>query len=209
MSSGPTRSVDRLSLVALTLLVMIVVLSLSSLRGQPPLPITGQEERTPTVFVTSTPGYPRPIFSATDAISRSLELFPAGFTPQQAVARNISHRTLNEWRDGPDYWQENPWVPGEYHPDHPVWIVGILADGLDSRDVMSLGIPEMFMSPTPKAVPGAYYSWDANSGFEAGFGTLITATGEDFASIVNLPTEEITVVPATEIPAIGEPTPTP
>lgn len=208
MSSGPTHAVDRVSLVALIFVVTIVVLSLATLSLAPSPPTTGQEGATPTLFVTSTPDYPRPIFSGTDAISRSLEHFPPGFTPQQTVARNISHRTLKEWRHGPEYWSENPWVPGEYHPDHAVWIVGILADGLDSNDVMSLGIPEMFLEPTPKPVPGAYYSWDANSGLEAGFGTLTTTTGEDFASIVSMPTEEIPVVPATEVPAVGEPTPT-
>jgi len=198
------------SIALISLLVGVAALSLAGMPLRSPSPSTGQAQPTPTFFATSTPSYPRPIFTAAEAISRSLELFPPGGAPQNTVARNISHRTFGEWLDGPAYWEDrDPWQPGEFHPDHPVWLVGILGNNLTDNDIIAIAVPGEFLSPPAVPVPGAFYAFDANSGLEAGFGALTTAPSEDFASIAALPTEAATVVPATEVPRVGAPSPTP
>lgn len=210
---APTAQ-SRWLVLVLTVVTTLGILALLINRSERKAPPTAQGSGTPTPTwePTSTPAFPQPIFTSEDAIARSLVLFPEGHNPHDMVARLITHRTYQQWLLAPGPADPEPtqeWMPPEFHPDHPLWLVGVLGDNLTDVDVMSLSAPQEFLPPTPSLVPGAFYAWDANSGIEAGFGTLTTQPGQDHASIVALVDEGVQIVPATEAPAIGEPTPTP
>ncbi len=208
----------RWSVVVLAAVSGLTFLTMTSRFAAPSLPSTAQGggSPTPTFEQTSTPAFPRPIYGEAEAIARSQELFPEGHNPHDIVARLITHRTLETWLHGPEYWsnpsgnpEQGEWQAPEFHPDHPAWLVGILGDNLTDVNVMSIAIPAPFLSSTASLVPGAFYAWDANSGLNAGFGTLLTTSEQNHGSIELMPTEQVTIVPATDQPAIGEPTPTP
>jgi hypothetical protein len=129
-----------------------------------------------------------PIFTAADAIALTLERFPQGFNPHGPVARLISVDTL---------WQV--WYQGtaggdfEYGATTPVWIVGILGDGMTQSDAVDLpGIGTGVISDTTP-VHGMWYAWYANDGLPAGSGGLLEDPGRSYADLAALPTEDLPI----------------
>jgi hypothetical protein len=191
-------------LAALMTLVVALGLRMVAEGKPPPSPPHAQAESTPTMEPLPTSDFPNPIFTDQDSLLRCLEYLGIT-TPNDAVVRLVSHHTLCVWLLAPvgieDELQGCPddFTPPEFNPDHPAWIVGILADGLTNATLAGLAVEEEFLPETVVPLPGAYCAWDANSGLLAGFGSLSPTPPIDYGSIASLPNEQLSILPATDI----------
>ena len=138
--------------------------------------------------------YVDPIFTAEEAIERSLAEFPPGITPEAPIARLVSHATIFRWTDsGPDGW---------WNPAHPVWLVGVRGEGLTVQ-AMNTGAPGSIPAISdPRLIEGIFWAWDANSGLPTAHGALNDVAGSTrtYERLRQIPNEDIAIVPATEFP---------
>lgn len=211
-SSGGPRSTRRWRYLAvLGLAAAIVLLALAFGQGWSLAPLGGRslfEEATATE-----PPYPTyaaaPVFSATDAISRSIASLPPGFAHSAVVTRLISDGTLTSWRRG----AASPFVPDE----SPVWLVGLAVGNMTVGQAMPReygpgAIPAYPAPDDPLAytaqtltalsvmpVQGMYFAWNANSGDQLGMGVLGPPWPQTLESIAALPEEVIPITAATEV----------
>lgn len=140
-----------------------------------------------------------PLYADDEVISRTLKLFPEGKNPHGAVARLLPYETVDDWRDasGPDV-----------QPDSPAWLVGILGDNLTVEDIMSDYEPgQAGVSGGDVAIEGAFYVWDANSGFLTGVGVLHPSGSRTYATLASLFSVPMTIEAATELPPYPTDTP--
>ncbi len=155
---------------------------------------------TPADARTSTPGvYPNPIYTAEDAIARSLARFPPGHSPHSEIARLVSNYTLEVWlRRYPGQptpaKEEGNW--GDTNPDGPVWFVGILGEGLTDAEILSVPFD---LGPGISA-PGAYYGWDATTGDLVVEGAFLDSGSQSYADLAALADEPLPIEPATPAP---------
>ena len=184
---NPSRSISTVLLLAIAAVLVLFQLAYPRSSGIE----TAQDP-------TETPPYPNPIYTAQDAISRTLSYLPDDLVVTQQATRLVTYTTVDEWRDvvGPNSAQ---------HPQSPVWLVGVTANALSVADV--LGDLEGFVDDF-SAVEGAFYIWDANGGFVAGWGVLDPTTPQNFSTLLALPETSATIVPATVEP-LATPIPTP
>lgn len=128
-----------------------------------------------------------PLFTAAEAISRSLQQFPEGITPTMTVARLVSIGTLNNWRGIDTTPNQN---------DAPAWLVGITGDSLRVGDVLLLAND----IDGATLVDGSYYAWNANGGWPLGVGALGDAWPQNITSLSELSNEQIPIAWATAMP---------
>jgi len=170
--------------------------------------------RTPTsqgATETPTQESPDPIYDAQDAINRSLARFPSGHSPHAEEARLISLYDMEVWLAGVEPPQATP-AMGDFEwdgtdPDDPVWLVGILGDGLTDGDIVRppLGLEVEGARPAP----GGFYVWDANSGSLLVEGAFLEAGMQTYDTFVALASQPLQIVPATPVPTLPYGTPLP
>ena len=129
-----------------------------------------------------------PIYTEADAIARTLERFPQRFNPRGEVARLISYDTLEQV-----WYQGHTDSDFEYGATTPVWLVGILGDGMTRSDAVALPAIGTGVISDTTPVLGMWYSWYANDGWPAGSGGLLEDTGTSYATLAALPTEQIPI----------------
>jgi hypothetical protein len=145
-----------------------------------------------------------PIEHEEEAITLSEQRFPAHSNPRSPIARLVSRETLERWlfytalsaSEATAAEMTPEW--GDVDPDSPVWLVAILGTGLTVKDVIAP--PEGLDVSDSRAVDGAFYTWDANSGELMDEGGLVTGELHNYASIAALPTENISISEATQRP---------
>ena len=146
---------------------------------------------------------PDTILSSSDALSRSLQLFPPDTSVEASEARLISLYTFSVWETSSIVGDPTPGID-EYDwtdtdPQDPVWLVALVGQGLTVKAVLEAGSPAGSGGDI-RAAQGAFYAWDANSGSLIAVGALMDAPLQDLQSIVALPNEPLTPVPATAYP---------
>lgn len=199
------------SLMALGMLVAALVLGMlfgsgASLNRQGYRPYQEEPTETPTLDPTR---FSEPLYTSQEVISASLQVFPEGFQPTNAVARLITAEVLDNWRGVMSPFME---------PNAPVWMVGVAANGMTVADALPMLYGESGFAPprggTPAAIgaqgiEGMFFAWDANSGSILGRGALMSISGQDFSSISGLAQVTATIVPATLIVVPDDRTPEP
>ncbi len=169
---------------------------------------------------SSTPPYPRPIYTEQEAVDWSLELVPDELDTSGEIAILMPYSQLDQWRGG-----SSP----NTAPDAPVWLVGLLTYGATMFDVVlpwfgfsgpdDPGLPTAVSGSAAHSnweIEGLFYGWDANSGSLVGRGVLTneaspmySSSSMSYASLVALPGHSMQIQPATPIPsATPGPTPT-
>jgi hypothetical protein len=124
-----------------------------------------------------------PIFSEAEAISATLAFFPPGHGLHSAVGRLIKLETYTAMSGRQAF---------DYEPHVPIWMVAVLADVLTLSEVISLpGAP----SENSTAAVGAYFLWDANSGYLIGKGAFGALS--EYHAVINLPNEPLVIASAT------------
>lgn len=138
-----------------------------------------------------------PIFTDQDALARTLAELPQGI---------VAHTTLTRLVTEDRFWEWNGGLPassaGSLLSD-PVWIVGVISDGLKVSDVM-------FVFNGPQAsdpVEGAFYAWQANTGFLLAQGALAAQVPHSRAALAALPNQNLVIQLPAFVPT-PEPTPT-
>jgi len=150
-------------------------------------------------------GYPYPIYSSAEAITRALQIAPQGFTPAEIAARLLDYQTLEAWigREG-----------SRSSPAAPVWLVGmkggsvsvsdfVLGAGLMSEEFLDMTQPDgtpVAQGPDDVYFDGFYYIFDANGGHGKGGGVLQNGSPQSFASLSALASMSLEVTEATPIP---------
>jgi hypothetical protein len=195
-ASGPTgehadsRVGFRLAVLTGAAVVTLVVLAWANLQrpGETEPPLPGMPKPNPDrELLLQTGDNPNPIFTAQDAISRSLELFPPGHNPHGEITRLISQEVLDQWRG----------VRTNFDlPQAPAWLVGILGDNLTVGDFAPGGIEDT------RPVEGAYYAGDANSGELMGEAVLGPQWPQNYASLAALVEQPFQIAPATPEPSV-------
>lgn len=188
-----------LTLVALglsALLAGLVVAQATRSNTQPQPGIVALQAETPTPTLEPPPEETsaviqdlEPIETEAEAIARSMNLFPTGHYPHDAVARLNTYSVIDAWRHttSPDTEQTSP-----------AWLVGILGDTLTIRDLLSDGSLNGGTPVWPAdPVDGAFYVWDANGGWLAGQGILSSTL--TYASLVAVPSLSLTITKATDL----------
>lgn len=211
-----TRQHGQLSMMiaAALAIVAITALGVVVLSGSGP---TTAQSPTPTPPPTGAPDpYARPIFTADDAITRTLATLPEGALVQSVEARLVTSGTLNVlW-----FQEDNPaWMGSS-----PLWIVVVSSETLALGDtIQALPGAPLVSDPTP--VDGAFVIWDASSGEMVSSGSLepykyadATAAAQGTPTIPPdqtfrydfslerfhaLPTTAATVITATALPDIA------
>jgi hypothetical protein len=181
---------------AIAVVVTWALLSTMVLRDESDAPLHSGQSQPP--FDT----FP-PIYSASDAISRSLGLFPTAQAPISPTARLISHGTFEEvWFE----WDPATLGDAGWDPTHPLWLVGVMAEGLTTGAIDRW----MWMPGDGTAVAeGIFFAWDANSGLLRSRGALAQSQApRTYGDLVALTDETITIQTATPEPT-PEPSPTP
>jgi hypothetical protein len=148
---------------------------------------TAQSNPTPTAtdepVATFTPDFVDVMDSETDAITRSLNRFPDGANPHGAIARLVPLATLRTWSGIVEF---------DFADHVPVWITAVLGDNMQFKHVVRLpGV----QSEDSRAIAGAWYAWDANSGDLIAEGALITLT--PYADLQQLTSQSMSIMPAT------------
>ena len=117
------------------------------------------------------------------AIQKSLSQISGSKTAALAEARLVSYSNYLRLFSRSDSESQGP-----------VWIVGILSDGLTVGDITGdpKGHPHYSQSKDP--VSGSYLLWDANSGELIGSGVL---DQDLFERIREIDSEDLPIVPAT------------
>jgi len=134
---------------------------------------------------------PATLFTATEAISVSLELYPPGKNPHDPVARLIDREDLDNWRDVVTQSFDDGSEPA------PVWLVGIKGDNLVVDDI-SPGEAVGDLRP----LEGVSFAWDANGGFLLDLGALGSPWPQTYLSIVNHPQRSLIIQTATPLPTL-------
>lgn len=135
-------------------------------------------------------GFVHPIYTATEAVSKTLMELRPSFQPTEWQARLISRMTLDvAWHD-----QDVP----QDDPATPIWLVGVLGSGASLDDVYSVaGLPGVRPTDTPPdAFPGVYYAWDAGSGDIVAQGLLLDGSKQSYSQLIALENEDLTISPA-------------
>lgn len=155
--------------------------------------LTGQGG--PTSTAAAPPGSPSPIYSAQEAIALSLSRFPPGHNPHAAEARLLRTQTMDA------DWLLVDQSDSDAGPDSPVWLVGILGDGLAVDDTVDLpSLPEDILPRDDTPVTGVWYAWDTNSGQLFAQGALDDADWRSYAALTALANESLPIQPATPSP---------
>lgn len=141
------------------------------------------------------------IFSAQDAIERSLAHLPDGAAPTDVTARLTAFAEVDQWRQ-----TSSPGIEGHA----PAWLVGIRAAGMLKYDVLGPFISldaqagdeqptdlNLGLSALNTPVDGAFYVWDANGGYVVGAGVLVDGTALTFDSLSAVPDSPLPIVQAT------------
>ncbi len=137
-----------------------------------------------------------PIYTPTEAISRSKAILPLYAAVSDSEARLASRSTLitGPWFSVSD----SPWITDTAH-----WIVGIESTGMSLGDAIILpNGSRMINDPDPhldQPATGSYYVWEAGSGLMISSGGL-TPDGYLLSEITALEDEQIPIVHATETP---------
>lgn len=135
-----------------------------------------------------------PIYTEADAIALTLERFPQGHNPHGEVARLISYNTL-----------EQVWYQGRTESDFafgattPVWLVGILGDGMTRSDTVDLPAIGTGVISDTTPVLGMWYVWYANNGLPGGSGGLLEDPGRSHTTLAALPTEDLPISQPTQV----------
>ena len=83
-------------------------------------------------------------------------------------------------------------------PSSPIWVVGILGEGLTLGD--TLAFPGEMAVDDPEPVDGAFFLWDANSGAMVSSGALSTGSRFQYLDLIQLNDEALTILHATAVP---------
>jgi hypothetical protein len=124
--------------------------------------------------------------------------FPDGFEPDEVIVRLVTLYDHDLWLSGADAQPDEIEPPSAYvaegeDPYRPVFVVGITAEGMT--------VPDIFPgSGDGRAIEGALYTWDANTGDEIVVGTLVAGTPTTVATLRALNDSEIPIRGATEPP---------
>lgn len=147
--------------------------------------------------VTPEPTKDPTIYTAEDALSRSLYTeLPKDVVPIETAVRLVTCDRYHAFVGG-----------GDSEPCGPVWLVGILTEGLTSHVLYpeDIAFAELLPGLTPnpsRPLKGVLYGWDANGRYLTFQGTL-TAVGEDTMERLRaLDSEELLITPATEVPSV-------
>jgi len=174
--------------------------------------ITTVQGGTDTPAPQATPHYEAfPIFTAQEAISTALALYPTHRSYYSETATLTTYEYVDAWRMTSS--------PGT-QPHAPVWLVAIRSDGLHKYDVLLLDVlgymgrddpdlPQDLWNDTAddRPVEGAFYVLDANSGDVVGYGVLEAGTALEYQSAAAIPSVANPIASATPFPL--EPTPDP
>lgn len=147
--------------------------------------------------VTPQPTKDLTIYTAKDALRRSLDNeLPNGVVPIETAVRLVSCDT---YFDFAGVWDSEPCGP--------VWLVGILTEGLTSHvlNPSYVTFAESLPGLTPRPstpLEGVLYGWDANGGYRTYQGTLTTVGEGSMERLKALDNEELSISPATEVPSV-------
>lgn len=183
MTANVDRSRLRKSLLGLVAAGVLIALALL-LRRQAEVPDDTAQSASYRLL------YPYTLWTAEEAIQLSLEEFPEGKNPHSPVARLITMDDLDAWSG----WGSADETGQPILSGAPVWLVGILGDGLIVDDIA----PSPYGDTTP--MEGVYYAWDANAGHMAASGGLMQGTQGTYASIVAMQNRDLIIAPATPQP---------
>ncbi|MBK8540066.1 MAG: hypothetical protein IPL60_08680 [Ardenticatenia bacterium] len=150
---------------------------------------------------TDAPWHPRPIFTASEAIERTLAEFT--FTPTLMTAKLLSASSVYIG------WLGSDSVP-ELEPSLPLWVVALEAPGLSANDVL----PEIPLGPAPfgwvgasDPADGAYAVWEAYGGMLLMKGALdppSASGGNPYTAqqVHSLVEDTIPIITATSFPTL-------
>jgi hypothetical protein len=132
-----------------------------------------------------------PILDSTEAISRTLELLPAGISYSEVNVRRVLVSDLDSWRESSSPYSDQASV---------AWAVGLRAPNLTVADVF----PEYYETGSTSGmaghpVEGLYYAFDAGSGALLGRGGLDPTTSQSFSALSQIP-ETVSPIETAEIP---------
>lgn len=137
--------------------------------------------------------YSSPIYTATEALSRTLALLSPAVTVTQEEVRLISYDTLQQQFHGLSSVEE--YISST--PTGPVWLVGILGDGMDRTMLIDSMPDDPLPTPPPQPVDGLYFAWDANLGQKMEQGVLQPGGYKSMAVLIGISNESLTISPAT------------
>ena len=124
-----------------------------------------------------------PIYDADDALARSLEHLSKGLVPVQVVVRQLRLEAADIWIGS---------RTNDFSSSEPVWLVGIVAEGLEVGDVLrGAGLP----SSDDREAVGAFFLWDAAGGHTIAEGALLDSA--DLATMARLADERLPITATT------------
>jgi len=211
-NSRREKGIPLLIITTLILLVFGVMVGMN--RQEAPIytaqVLSPTDTSTPTVPTsTSTPGTTlnaEPIYSAVEAIHRAEQVMPPDFYRESTGVVLTNYDNFESW-SGRD--------ANNTDSEAPVWLVGFEGEDFDFNDVAyALGFvehkePISSATARPVPIPGVYYYFDANGGHLAGVGVLTGTSPFTVDGIRALETVPATIVPATDLAPVDEPTETP
>jgi len=158
----------------------------------------------PTAMATIDPYEGEPLLTAQEAVTKSLQLFPANHNPHSAIVKLISFQTFSQQWAGPEY------QIGGASPTDAVWLVGILGDNLIVGDTLALGPTEVIgITPAeadPRPAEGMFCAFQAGSGGRLATGALIVNSPmRSYNLLQALPTEVVPIVRPTIDPQYLQP----
>lgn len=192
-------------------ITVTLIATLAALDWTPDRPVRTAQSSTetpttlpPTAVPTVNPYEGEPLLTAQEAITKSLQLFPANHNAHGVVAKLISFQTFSQQWLGPQY------QVGGASPTDAVWLVGILGDNLIVGDTLALGPAEVIgITPAqadPRPAEGMYCAFQAGSGGRLATGALIVNSPmRSYNLLQALPTEVVPIVRPTIDPQLLQP----
>jgi len=145
-----------------------------------------------------------PIWTASEAIGRTLARFPPELDPHGETALLVTREELAYWSNDGASSADIP-TPDRHAPSShgPLWVVAVLATNLTPAVLM----PGMMTDSRP--ADSAYFAWDANSGRLYEEGVPVRGQHQTYATLIALPTTDAPIRAATAVPMNPPVTPEP
>lgn len=144
-----------------------------------------------------------PIYSGPEAIARAIELLPQGVVVTESIARLTTRLNAHLWLYGPNasQWATDRAEIGALRTPSvtegdgmPYWVVGLRGESVTAGQALNtIGVEDN------EIVEGVFFLFEAGSGDKKVHGALDTQTWTTYSSIVGLPNETLSIVPATPV----------